>query len=253
MTNGRDDPATDQDPRRYDELLDDGATCFGDVAIGRPGRSRWYHWIVGGMIRPFLFVIRPWQRIRIEGRDNVPRTGPAVLVSNHESFMDPIVVVAKVWRPLTAFAKVEHFAGRFGWFYRGMGQIPLERGASGSTDWSLAMGASILRDGGAVCVYPEATRAPGIVCHYFGRMVIPLLEACPGVPLVPIAVTYEKRRVGRLVRIRIGEVRTYDGDLVGRGDEIMRELRLWTSETSGLPTTTEHARDVKKQRTDPAP
>jgi len=233
--------------QRYEQLVVEGTARLG-VEIGRPGRSRWYHWIVGGLIRVFLLAIRPWQRIRIVGEEHIPRTGPVVLVGNHESFMDPIVVVAKVWRPVTAFAKAEHFRGRFGWFYRGMGQIPLERGAAGATEWSLAIGASILRQGGALAVYPEATRVPGIVCHYFGRLVIPLVEACPGVPLVPLAVTYEKRRFGTVAVIRVGEPRHLTGDLAARGDEIMRELRLWTSEASGLPTTNEHARDVKQRR-----
>ena len=238
--------------RRYEELLAEGAARFGDVKIGRPGRSRWYPWIVGGMIRVFLLLIRPWQRIRIVDEDNIPRSGPVVLVGNHESFMDPIVVVAKVWRPVTAFAKAEHFRGRFDWFYRGLGQRPLERGAAGATDRSLALGASVLRQGGAVAVYPEATRVPGIVCHYFGRLVIPLLEACPEASLVPIAVTYERRRIGRRVVIRVGEPRHLEGDLAARGDEIMRDLRLWTREESGLPTTNEHARDVKRRRADAA-
>ncbi|MEZ5143275.1 MAG: lysophospholipid acyltransferase family protein [Acidimicrobiales bacterium] len=234
--------------RHYEQLLDEGAAHFGEVKIGRPGRSRSYHWIVGGLIRVFLFLIRPWQRIRITGEEHIPRTGPVILVGNHESFMDPIVVVAKVWRPITAFAKAEHFWGRFGWFYRGMGQIPLERGGAGATDWSLAVGVSVLRQGGAVAIYPEATRVPGIVCHYFGRLVIPLLEGCPHVPLVPVAVTYEKRRFGKVAMIRVGEPRRYEGDVAARGDEIMRELRLWTSDVSSLPTTNEHARDVKERR-----
>jgi 1-acyl-sn-glycerol-3-phosphate acyltransferase len=240
------------DVRRYEELVAQGTQHFGDVKIGRPGRSRWYPWIVGGLIRVFLFVIRPWQRIRIVDEHHIPRTGPVVLVSNHESFMDPIVVVAKIWRPLTAYAKVEHFRGRFGWFYRGMGQIPLERGSDGSTDWSHAVGVSVLRLGGAVCIYPEATRVPGIVCRYFGRLVVPLLEDCPGTPLVPLAVTYDKRRFGRVAVIRVGEPRHHAAADLARGDEIMRELRLWTSEASGLPTTGEPARDVKRRRTEPA-
>jgi 1-acyl-sn-glycerol-3-phosphate acyltransferase len=246
MSDGGEGPAGEAD--RYEELLAKGAAHFSDVEIGRPGQSRWYHWIVGGLIRPFLFLIRPWQRLRVVGRENLPSSGPVIIVGNHESFMDPIVVVAKFWRPMTAFAKVEHFHGRFGWFYRGMGQIPLERGAAGSTDWSLDMGASVLRLGGAVAIYPEATRVPGIVCHYFARMVTPLVQACPGAPLIPLAVTYEKRRFGRVVMIRIGEARYYEGDLATRGDEIMQELRLWTAEASGLPTTNERARDVKQRR-----
>jgi 1-acyl-sn-glycerol-3-phosphate acyltransferase len=232
----------------FEQLLAEGAKHFGDVKIGHPGRSRWYHWIVGLLIRPFLLLIRPWQRIRIIGEENVPQTGPVIFVSNHESFMDPIVVVAKVWRPLTAYAKVEHFRGKFGWFYRGMGQIPLERGKAGSTDWSLAVGISVLRQGGAPCIYPEATRVPGVVCHYFGRLVIPLLEACPEAPVVPLALTYEKRRVGSVVVIRVGEARRFEGDVAAREDQIMQELRLWTSQTAGLPATNENARDVKNRR-----
>ena len=232
----------------FEQLLAEGTKHFGDVKIGHPGRSRWYHWIVGGLIRPFLLLIRPWQRIRIIGDENIPRTGPVIFVSNHESFMDPIVVVAKVWRPLTAYAKVEHFRGKFGWFYRGMGQIPLERGNVESTDWSLAVGIAVLRQGGAPCIYPEATRVPGVVCHYFGRLVIPLLEACPGTPVVPLALSYEKRRFGSVVVIRVGEPRHFEGDVAAREDQIMQELRLWTSDAAGLPTTNDSARDVKNQR-----
>jgi len=77
----------------FEQLLAEGTKHFGDVKIGHPGRSRWYHWIVGGLIRPFLLLIRPWQRIRIIGDENIPRTGPVIFVSNHESFMDPRIAI----------------------------------------------------------------------------------------------------------------------------------------------------------------
>ena len=231
----------------YEQALAESRAHF-SCKIGQPGQSRWYHFIVAGLIRPFLLAIRPWQRLRIEGKEHIPRSGSVLIFGTHESFFDPIVVVAKVWRPMTAYAKLSLFAGRFSWFYRGMGQIPLERGKDGATDRSIELGGCVLRQGGAVCIYPEGTRISGGIYKWHERVAIGVLALRPQTPVVVVAITYEKSWFGRTAVIRVSPPFTFVGDPAERGAEIMAELRNWAIQASGLEGFDGSARNEKERR-----
>ena len=72
----------------------------------------------------FVWAVRLLFRPRIEGAENIPRTGPAILVSNHISAGDTFLVPALIRRRLTFPAKQELFHGRglkgraLAWFLR---------------------------------------------------------------------------------------------------------------------------------------
>jgi 1-acyl-sn-glycerol-3-phosphate acyltransferase len=82
--------------------------------------------IVGPLVR---LLFRPW----MEGEENIPERGPAVLVSNHISAGDTFILPAMIRRRLTFPAKQELFEGtglrgRFvAAFMRGIGQLPMNR------------------------------------------------------------------------------------------------------------------------------
>lgn len=177
----------------YEALLHQGQELYGDVPIGRPGRAQTYKWTVRA-----LNALRIRMSIDLTGQDNVA-AGPAILIGNHTSTFDPIVVVMETGWRVTAFTKAEWFSHKIGPFFRFMGQIPLRRGDEPATDWAMSMAQSTLNDGNKVGIYPEGTRAPdqGKLYRLHSRILVPLLEANPTVPVHAIATRYESISLGR--------------------------------------------------------
>lgn len=103
-----------------------------------------------------------WGRMEIEGLEALPRSGPVLVVGNHDSNMDPIVigVAARKRRQIRALAKASLWDVRgLGPILNGMGQIPILRGA-GDTD-ALDRAIEALRGGVCIGVFPEGTRTLG--------------------------------------------------------------------------------------------
>ncbi len=90
-----------------------------------------FYWLVKAILGPFLrLVFRPWA----EGTENVPREGPAIIASNHLSFSDHFFGPLPLPRKVIFLAKAEYFTGSglkglvSRAFFRGVGQIPMDRG-----------------------------------------------------------------------------------------------------------------------------
>ena len=64
------------------------------------------YWIVKALVTPF---VRIFVRVRVEGREHIPRRGPVILASNHRSFLDSIFIPLVVRRRVTFVAKAEYF------------------------------------------------------------------------------------------------------------------------------------------------
>jgi 1-acyl-sn-glycerol-3-phosphate acyltransferase len=127
-------------------------------------------------------------RISIEGAQHIPRTGGAVLASNHVSYLDFIFcgLGAQPSRRLVRFmAKQEVFTNKIsGPLMRGMHHIAVDREA-GAASYRAALKA--LRGGEVIGVFPEATISRSFTVKDLktgaGRM-----AASGGVPLIPMAV-----------------------------------------------------------------
>ena len=99
----------------------------------RSSERRWpvlYGFLKYVAVGPLLHAIwRPW----VEGVDNVPSKGAAILASNHLSFCDSFFLPVMVPRRVTFLAKSEYFTtpgikGRFSrMFFPGVGQVPVDR------------------------------------------------------------------------------------------------------------------------------
>jgi 1-acyl-sn-glycerol-3-phosphate acyltransferase len=127
-------------------------------------------------------------RITVEGGEHVPRTGGAVLASNHVSYLDFIFcgLAAQPSRRLVRFmAKEEVFRDRIaGPLMRAMRHIPVDR-AAGASSYQAALRA--LRAGEVVGVFPEATISRAFTVKDLKTGAARLaVEA--GVPMVPVAV-----------------------------------------------------------------
>ena len=92
----------------------------------------------------------------MRGKEHVPAAGPVLLVSNHQSHLDPVLVGVACPRQIKALARRSLFVGPFGWLLRSVGAVPLdrERSAVGGLKATLRL----LKDGHVVLVFPEGTR-----------------------------------------------------------------------------------------------
>jgi 1-acyl-sn-glycerol-3-phosphate acyltransferase len=165
---------------------------------------------------------------------NVPLTGGVVLVSNHQSFVDPAYIAAKLPRALSFLAKSELFKPPvFGWGIRQCNAFPVKQGAGdvGAMKASIAL----LQAGKALLVFPEGTRTPdGELQPIAGGAALVIKRA--KVPVVPVGIqggfeTWPAHkllpRTGK-VRIKFGEpVILHDLDgrkIVGRIEEELKRL-----------------------------
>jgi 1-acyl-sn-glycerol-3-phosphate acyltransferase len=123
--------------------------------IDRFMRSSSFLYYLGRFLFKVVFKIG-W-RLRIEGSENIPEKGPAIIASNHRSFADPPLVGVGVKRTVHFLAKKELFSFRpFGWLIRKLNAHPLDR-ASGIS--ALRAAEDILGEGGLVILFPEGRRS----------------------------------------------------------------------------------------------
>ena len=126
-------------------------------------------------------------KIRVEGAEHVPRTGGAVLASNHVSYLDFIFagLGARASGRLTRFmAKQEIFAHPIGGpLMRGMHHLPVDRSA-GIASYKAALAA--LKAGEVVGIFPEATISESFTVKDI-KDGAARLAAGAGVPLIPVA------------------------------------------------------------------
>lgn len=139
-------------------------------------------------------VARLIYRPVIEGQENIPRTGPVLLASNHLSFVDSIVIPLAAPRRVVFLAKSEYFTGEGirgaakRSFFSALGAVPIERGTAGAAQEALDSALAILGDGLAFGIYPEGTRSrDGRL--YRGRTGVAWLALTAGCPVVPVALS----------------------------------------------------------------
>jgi 1-acyl-sn-glycerol-3-phosphate acyltransferase len=107
-------------------------------------------------------IMRPWSRLTVTGADLVPRTGPVLLLANHESYWDPIALAAATRdrRQVRALAKHTIWKVRpIGMLMDGMGHIPIRRGVGDAEAMETAV--RELRAGACIGIFPEGTRSLG--------------------------------------------------------------------------------------------
>ncbi len=169
------------------------------------------YWIVKALLTPFVHA---FVRVRVEGRQHIPRRGAVILVSNHRSFLDSIFIPLVVRRRVTFVAKAEYFDDpKTAWFFRSCGQIPIRREGGSASARALASATEVLRAGKVFGIYPEGTRTRDGLLHRGHTGVARLALRC-NVPIVPIGligtddvqpVDSRMPKLFRVVTLRFGE------------------------------------------------
>jgi 1-acyl-sn-glycerol-3-phosphate acyltransferase len=132
--------------------------------------------------------MNPLWRARIEGRERLPWRGPAVLVANHLSMLD-ILVLYGLFRPFKWVSKAELFrVPVVGWNMWLNDYVPLRRGDRESVRKMMEHCRRHLEAGSPVLLFPEGTRSETGALQPFKDGAFRLAVAA-GVPVIPLAVT----------------------------------------------------------------
>lgn len=145
-------------------------------------------------------ILRMLFRVRVEGIENLPRRGPAILASNHLSFCDSIFLPLVLRRRVTFVAKAEYFEkAKTAWFFRAVGQIPIKRGGGSASQRALDSAKEVLDQGGLFGIYPEGTRSPDGRL-YKGHTGVARLALASGAPIHAVAMigTREAQPIGQV-------------------------------------------------------
>ena len=199
--------------------------------------------IAAMVVKPLM---RTWFRIRLEGQQHIPETGPVILASNHRSNMDPVLLASAVERPLAFMAKAELFVGPLGWILRWIGQFPVRRG--GIDREALRRTDEVLARGSMLGLFPEGTRGEGdFSAVHPGLAYIVVRQQCPVLPVVIFGTERVRRRFGWLpfaspVQIVIGppvDLPRAASDLAGRraaSQTLQQRLRAFRAAVAGEPS-----------------
>jgi 1-acyl-sn-glycerol-3-phosphate acyltransferase len=216
-------------------------------------------------------VLRLFFRPYVIGLENVPEDGAAIFASNHLSFSDSFFFPLLVPRRITFLAKADYFTGKGvkGWltarFFRGAGQLPVDRSGGRASEAALRTGLRVLSKGEALGIYPEGTRSPDGRL-YRGKTGVARMALEAHVPVIPVVMidTEKIQPPGRVipkigkVGVKIGKPLDFsryegmEGDrfvLRSITDEIMYELM----ELSGQEYVDVYATAAKERAKRPEP
>jgi 1-acyl-sn-glycerol-3-phosphate acyltransferase len=158
-----------------------------DVTIAVSERRGWK---VYQTIRLILRPLRWWARLRAKGLENLPRTGAALIVSNHDSWLDPLAIIeVMMWRERQLRFLAKHTLWKFkplAWILDTADQISIRRGENDTA--ALENAVESLGRGEMIGIFPEGTLSRGTNLRA-RRGVSRLARACPGVPVLLVAVT----------------------------------------------------------------
>jgi 1-acyl-sn-glycerol-3-phosphate acyltransferase len=122
-------------------------------------------------------------RLRLFGRENIPKEGPFIVASNHQSYLDPVLCGGPLRRPMTYLARESLFKH---WFFgpaiRSVSAIPLKQGEGDLSTVRTVI--KLLKEGKGVCLFPEGTRTEdgritafkaglGLLCRKGNAPIIP--------------------------------------------------------------------------------
>ncbi|NND74517.1 MAG: 1-acyl-sn-glycerol-3-phosphate acyltransferase [Ilumatobacter sp.] len=127
-------------------------------------------------------------RLDVEHPERMPATGPAIIVANHLSFIDSILLMFALPRPVSVLGKAEYTDNRItNWLFCGSGMIPIRRENPGDLSRAFRQIGEVLDRGEAVGLFPEGTRSLDGLLHR-GHSGAAHLALTTGAPIVPVGI-----------------------------------------------------------------
>jgi 1-acyl-sn-glycerol-3-phosphate acyltransferase len=148
-------------------------------------------WVFFALLdRPLLAIVLG---LNVRGREQLPMTGPGIMVANHNSHLDAMVMMSllphRLLHRVRPVAAQDYFLrGRLlAWFStRIVGILPIARKGSGGDRDPLAGCYEALERGQILVLFPEGTRGEPEVMAPFRGGVAKLAQRFPDVPIIPI-------------------------------------------------------------------
>lgn len=199
------------------------------------GTTRYNHddWKTGRQICRFLLHYIGFKLLakieNVEGLENIPDKGPAILMMNHIAFVDPVVLVYVIPRDIVPLAKEEVYEYPvWGYFTRLWGVIPVRR--EGLDRRAVQMALNVLQAGEILLVAPEATRNLDL---QRGREGVAYLASRSAAPVIPVALEntsgfptlpFSRRWWGPGARVRIGKSFQFRHELKRARGKMLRKM-----------------------------
>lgn len=211
------------------------------------------------IIVPILKLVSAYE---IEGRENIPKSGPVILAGTHRSYLDPPHLGVTTWRIVHFMGKIELWKHRFaGWFLTQTATFPVRRGLRDRQSLRIAL--EILDSGGVLGIFPEGARKDGPVVEDLHGGCVYLAQKA-NAPIVPVALWGTDHLMGgdgkphpfKKVRVKVGRPIRVPNEVTGyKGrsavlDEVRESLQEMYSELrvrAGEPTADEIAADSSRR------
>jgi len=169
--------------------------------------SLWYRlvWLSAYVIFKIFFALT------INGRENIPRKQGAVLVSNHLSYLDPIVLGLTTPRKINYMAKEELFKNfLFRWVITKLGAFPVKRGRVDRLAYQKVL--DLVKRDEIIAVFPEGTRGRGEEIGTLQKGAVKLIFKT-NLPVIPIIIKGTEKALPRGRKmIKLSKIKVYVGN-----------------------------------------
>jgi 1-acyl-sn-glycerol-3-phosphate acyltransferase len=172
--------------------------------------------------------------LKVYGRDNVPDEGGVLMVSNHQSYLDPAVLGAQLRRPMSYLAKADLWKNKaFGWLITHLYAFPVQQGKGDKG--AIIETITRLQEGHLLNIFPEGSRTEtGELLPIQRGVALVIRKAKVPVILAVVDGSFRAWPKGRLlpgrhpVRVLIGKPRRMDHldgkEIVAEVDRLLREM-----------------------------
>ncbi len=191
-------------------------------------------------------IFRLCYRLRVQGAENIPNQGPAIILPKHQYWTDIPIVSLTLRRQLNYVAKGELFRIPFArTFLSLLGGIPVNRERTTKTTGSFRYILHLLRGKEYVVIFPEGTYYPGEVGKGKSRLIQMILnwQGHRGtnstgimedhIPFVPMGIHYAGKGLRKMVTVEIGRPIFAEGE--NEASSLTNQIIKSIARLSGLP------------------
>ncbi|MDD5887919.1 MAG: lysophospholipid acyltransferase family protein [bacterium] len=175
------------------------------------------------ILKPILGpIFKLYYNPTIIGKENIPKDGPILIVGNHKHLFDQCLAIVATKRPIHYMAKKEYFDGKFVWFFKLVGCIPVDRNRKDEDAKSKAL--EVLNSGYALGLFPEGTR------NKTEKFLLPFKYGAVSMAektnayLVPFGITGDYTFRSKNLTIRFGEPFKVSSDLETANKKLEKEV-----------------------------